>query len=86
MTEYKLEFAFRDQSPSFAYGFICGQIRQQMKDRTYTFTMTVPAEIREDVIALATHYGWKEQIIEIDSGWLEVEFLREGKAEQQPWG
>lgn len=28
---YELVFAFRDQSPSFAHGFTCGRIWQQMK-------------------------------------------------------
>lgn len=75
---FKLIFAFRDQSPSFSYGFTCGRIWQQMRTATVPFSETVMAELREDIIAMATASGWKENIKDITKDWIRVEFVREG--------
>lgn len=74
---YELVLAFRDQSPSFAHGFTCGKIWQQMRTRTAPFSETIPMELREDIIALATAAGWREEFIELDAEWLRVTFMSE---------
>jgi hypothetical protein len=74
--ELVLVFAFRDQSPSFTYGFICGQIWQEMETRKATFTRVVPSALREDVIAMATNSGWSEKITDLNKYWIDVEFTR----------
>ena len=54
---YELVLAFCDQSPSYAHGFACGRIWQQMRERRAPFSETIQAELREDVIAMATAAG-----------------------------
>lgn len=75
---YELILAFRDQSPSFAHGFTCGRIWQQMMTRTDPFSQTIKAELREDVIALATTAGWVEEFLDLDNGWIRATFMRDG--------
>ena len=49
-----------------------------MRERSAPFSETIGAELREDVIALATAAGWIEEFIEIDDEWLRVTFMRDG--------
>jgi hypothetical protein len=79
---YELVLAFRDQSPSFAHGFTLGRIWQQMRMRTAPFSETIPLELREDVIVLATAAGWMEEFLAIDERgqWLRVTFMSEQPA------
>jgi hypothetical protein len=76
---HELVLAFRDQSPSFAHGFTCGRIWQQMRDRSAPFSETIPAELREDAIALATAAGWIEEFLPLDEAgeWLRVTFMKD---------
>ena len=78
---YELVFAFSDQSPSFAHGFTCGKIWQQMRTRTAPFSETIAAALREEVIAMATATGWREEFCELDGTdeWLRVTFVSEKK-------
>jgi hypothetical protein len=75
---YELILAFRDQSPSYAYGFACGPIWQQMRERSAPFSETISANLREDVIAMATASGWIEEFVELNEEWLRVTFMKEG--------
>lgn len=77
---YELVLAFRDQSSSFAHGFACGRIWQQMRERGAPFSETVLTELREDVIAMATAAGWVEEFIELSPEWLRVTFMRDGSS------
>ena len=72
-----LVYAFSDPSPSFARGFTCGTIWQQMRTRTDPFSETIAAELREQVIAMATAAGWREEFIELNDDWLRVTFMSE---------
>ena len=76
---YELVITFGDQSPSFAHGFTCGRIWQQMRTRNAPFSETIAAELREDVIALATVAGWMETFLPLDETgeWLRVTFMQE---------
>lgn len=74
---YELVFAFRDQSKAFANGFICGKLRGQLTVRTAPFSEALPIELREDIIAMATTRGWREQVTEISNEWIMVEFIKE---------
>lgn len=65
---YELIFAFRDQSESFALGFTLGRIRERMNSNK-SFSEIIPTELVEDVIALATTFGWQEMITPLKDGW-----------------
>jgi hypothetical protein len=74
---WKLILAFRDQSPSYAHGFTCSRIWQQMRERSAPLSETIPVELREDIIAMATAAGWVEEFIELSPEWLRVTFMRD---------
>ena len=46
--------------------------------RRAPFSETILAELREDVIAMATAAGWVEEFIELSPEWLHVTFMRDG--------
>lgn len=79
---WKLSFAFSDQSPSYAHGFACGQVWQRMRDVTLPFTETVMDHLREDMIAMATAQGWREDIKDIGDNWLSITFTPERKLDR----
>ena len=72
MTDYAAHFIFRDQSPSFARGFVLGQINQRMKDKVPKFDEMIVVELQEDVIAMATTYGYKERFEKLNDDYLQV--------------
>ena len=54
MNGYSLTFAFPDQSPSFAHGFCCGRLWEQMRGHgACAISATVPTEVRETIEAMA---------------------------------
>jgi hypothetical protein len=77
---WRLAFKFRDQSPSFARGFALGQLYGKMRARNAPFSETIMADLREDVISLATFAGWNEQISDLDENWIAVDFTEEARA------
>lgn len=70
--EYGLVLAFPDQSPSFAHGFTCGRIWQQMSENKPVIQETVLAETQTTIEAMAMSKGWTEEVTDIGDGWLTV--------------
>ena len=70
---YELVLAFPDQSPSFAHGFTCGRIWQQMQDNPAAdIKVTVLADVLPTIEAMAMAKGWTEEVDDIGSGWMDV--------------
>lgn len=76
-TEWNLVLAFPDQSPSFAHGFACGRIWEQMTAGRVVEGM-VPAEVRETIEAIAMSRGWIEEITPEADGWISVKLTPQG--------
>lgn len=73
---WSLVFKFPDQSDSFAHGFACGRLWEQMHaDRDVIETMMVE-ETRETVEAMAMSRGWVEEITPVEGGWISVKLSR----------
>ena len=73
---YDLVLAFPDQSASFARGFTCGRIWQQMTDGRTLIEETVVADTRPTIEAMAMAKGWTEQFQDIGWGWLAVRMVK----------
>lgn len=82
---YDLVLAFPDQSPSFAHGFTCGRIWQQMSQwqrqlhLNFVIEETVLDATRPTIEAMAMAKGWVEQFTDIGDGWLNVRLVSPGR-------
>ena len=57
--EYTKVVEFPDQSPSFAYGFECGQIWALMKERVPRIRQTINDEHADFIAAMAERQGYR---------------------------
>jgi hypothetical protein len=74
---WSLTFAFPDQSPSFAYGFSCGRVWEQMKSPgASVIGGTFPVETRDTIEGMAMALGWIETIEDMGEGWINVTLVR----------
>jgi len=69
---WQLVMAFPDQSPSFAHGFACGRVWEQMKSGRSPIDGMLPAECRTTIEAMAMANGWVERIDRVDDDWIRV--------------
>ena len=69
---WMLALTFLDQSPSFAHGFTCGRVWEQMRAGWSVIDMPVLAELRPQIEAMAMHMGWTEEFSDMGDGWVRV--------------
>jgi len=69
---WELTFAFPDQSPSYAHGFVCGKLWQRMKESNAPIQDTVENDIVEHVVAMAMALGWTESVERLNDDWSHV--------------
>ena len=77
-TNWALSFAFPDQSPAYARGFDSGRLWEKLSLASAPFSMMFISDRREDVIAIATAKGWREEITIVNDDWIDVKFAPEG--------
>lgn len=74
--EWSLVFSFPDQSPSFAHGFACGRIWEQMSGGRHLVEGIVPTECQSTIEAMAMARGWIEEITPVNDDWISVKLTR----------
>lgn len=74
--KWELVLSFPDQSPSFAHGFTCGRIWQQMTENRAVIEHTVREGCKSTIEAMAMAKGWTEELTDIGDGWINVRLSR----------
>jgi hypothetical protein len=67
--EYSLAMPFVDQSPSFAHGFECGQLWEQMKRGETIEGELINAQNREQVEKMCRRFRYEYIIGDSADGW-----------------
>jgi hypothetical protein len=71
--EWKLVFAFPDQTESFANGFTCGKVWEAMRRSQTNVELLVPANARQTIEAMCMATGWIEEFKDCGTGgWLKA--------------
>ena len=74
MSDYKLGMEFIDESAPFAYGFECGRLWEQLKNKE-SFQQHVHTENSSQIVMMCEYHERSFEFEEMGDGWVNLKVL-----------